>query len=901
MAGAIRRSVRNLQKLAVSQNSGEQNYDIYKRDYSLNMSKAMKKKVRACDAEYKVKTTNRGGNQIIEFSAAMYELYRSSLIEHFEALQSRDSANLKIECKDITEKSSLCVESVIRVFDRDDLNPKYTINLYHTKSKVMVNGREVTSFSAEHSKIAESILTSENVNMLDQELRINIIDGLKSIESNCIKSRSTKLKDGTKQTRNNQNLVINSADAGKSEPVQDQSPRVISQIDNSQNMQSNEEQNEICPMCEIGVEYGICCDLCLKWYHFQCESLDDNAIENFQDADVQYFCISCTYDNQCETLNDSILYTQNGVTEAGEETYPKTLDRSTDHPSPQTYLKSPYVSNEDGSNDLHPLNITEGPASSMNTELTCIPNEKCATKGSRHKPRGKSQGTQKSSSLMMAEASRDAGSYSNEAIDKVFADNITDKVIDGHHNRTKSLNVQSKALPNPNLNHKESQKQQVNVSRAENNQNCDGTGLDSSQDNSSRGLTDSGGGTYNKNGKQTSKQNKRTEKSKLKEGEQEEQLKLARSLISNLERKVGELENTIGILRQSQFMGSCANNQSNVHVQAEQAGNIPTQGSIPNMGVPAPNVERDLLSLKENLKRYEVEHMTKMNYIEQTLQLQNNLNVMLTLGNVGQRYINPYNANGIGPWPGGSQGMYGNYPYLAHAFPYQGFLSAPQNPVFPNMYPPNTVPTPFHGLNMQNYCTPQMAPMMNNPMMGGYPIFYRAQHPFPSTVGLDQGRYGSSNGAGGSSGGREPNQTRGEQHRNHRGDTRQKQPETASMDASRHSIQAQNMAIDVDDNATRNKDMSKHAQKVITKSTTSQVMECNEDLGSIDHSLSSNRTQDLPEHNPIEAVSLGEGTSPIGLPQESNKKEAECKERKQEKPFLGAGRASEKTAKRRSL
>ena len=164
MAGAIRRSVRNLQKLAVSQNSRAQNDDIYKRDYSLNMSKAMKKKVTACNAEYKDKTTNRGGNQIIEFSAAMYELYRSSLIEHFEALQSHDSANLKIECKDITEKGSLCVESVIRVFDRDDLNPKYTINLYHTKSKVMVNGREVTSFSAEHSK---SILTSENVNMLD--------------------------------------------------------------------------------------------------------------------------------------------------------------------------------------------------------------------------------------------------------------------------------------------------------------------------------------------------------------------------------------------------------------------------------------------------------------------------------------------------------------------------------------------------------------------------------------------------------------------------------------------------------------------------------------------------------------------------------------------------------------
>ena len=111
------------------------------------------------------------------------------------------STNLKIEYTDITEESSLCVESVIRVFDRDDLNPKCTINLYHTKSKVMVNGREVTSFSAEHSKITQSILTSENVNMLDQKLRINIVDGLKSIRSNCVKSRSTKLKMGQHKLR----------------------------------------------------------------------------------------------------------------------------------------------------------------------------------------------------------------------------------------------------------------------------------------------------------------------------------------------------------------------------------------------------------------------------------------------------------------------------------------------------------------------------------------------------------------------------------------------------------------------------------------------------------------------------------------------------------------------------
>ena len=51
------------------------------------------------------------------------------------------------------------------------------------------------------------------------------------------------------------------------------------------------------------------------------------------------------------------------------------------------------------------------------------------------------------------------------------------------------------------------------------------------------------------------KQSKKGDKSKLKEIEREEQLKLARSLINNLERKVNELENSNRILRRDYFMG----------------------------------------------------------------------------------------------------------------------------------------------------------------------------------------------------------------------------------------------------------------------------------------------------------------------------------------------------------
>ena len=95
MGENIRRSARNLQRLA-TESPDDKNEDIYKRDYTLNMGKALKKKLSACDLEYKVKSSNRGGNQIFNFSAAMYELYRATLVDHFEILQS-NSTNMKIE------------------------------------------------------------------------------------------------------------------------------------------------------------------------------------------------------------------------------------------------------------------------------------------------------------------------------------------------------------------------------------------------------------------------------------------------------------------------------------------------------------------------------------------------------------------------------------------------------------------------------------------------------------------------------------------------------------------------------------------------------------------------------------------------------------------------------------
>ena len=46
--------------------------------------------------------------------------------------------------------------------------------MYHTKSKLMVNGREAQKFNQEHSRITNLVLQNENVNQLDKD-HINLL------------------------------------------------------------------------------------------------------------------------------------------------------------------------------------------------------------------------------------------------------------------------------------------------------------------------------------------------------------------------------------------------------------------------------------------------------------------------------------------------------------------------------------------------------------------------------------------------------------------------------------------------------------------------------------------------------------------------------------------------------
>ncbi|MEW8547355.1 MAG: hypothetical protein AB2693_27925, partial [Candidatus Thiodiazotropha sp.] len=186
-----RRSTRNLRQHELQAQSGDTSDEDTCRDYDLNYDKAIKKKAKACNVEYSVRGGVKGENHVFSFSTAMYELYRDNLIEHLRGLNDNPDANIKVQCKDISEKSGMVVESQLKVYQRaqnggSKLN--YTINLYHTNNRMMVNGKMASRFNTEHLRITEQILAREQVSILNQAMSAQIQDELKSI----IVSRSQK-------------------------------------------------------------------------------------------------------------------------------------------------------------------------------------------------------------------------------------------------------------------------------------------------------------------------------------------------------------------------------------------------------------------------------------------------------------------------------------------------------------------------------------------------------------------------------------------------------------------------------------------------------------------------------------------------------------------------------------
>ena len=301
--------------------------EIVNRDYVLDRKRALEKKMISCLSDVKVSYTLKEQNHIYCMSTAMYELYKSETIGYYQSRVDDDRHKFKVKVTNITDSSNAHVETQIKVHQKTSRgcgHVKFTVNLYHTTNRVMVNGKNTDLFLKDHELIVKSILRKEEVESLDRKIFAAVKSELNQI--NC-ESRSVPCPSkGSKKTVN--------GSIGYNESIKSNGHQAEMQIVNlteSADEDSVAEALDYCPWCKERVGDGICCDQCLQWYHFNCENLSEPDFDNIQ-SDQPFFCKSCQLENST-LLSESLIQgdLRNDEADLKEASPDTTLGRSDTH------------------------------------------------------------------------------------------------------------------------------------------------------------------------------------------------------------------------------------------------------------------------------------------------------------------------------------------------------------------------------------------------------------------------------------------------------------------------------------------------------------------------------------------------------------------------------------------
>ena len=101
-----------------------------RRQYVLNRDRAWKKKLDATEID-ELSISMTGGGLRMFMTSGMFELFRLASKEYFAEFNSK--------CTMVKDQRDNVVETQFRVYTGENMH--YTINMYHTKSSLLVNGK----------------------------------------------------------------------------------------------------------------------------------------------------------------------------------------------------------------------------------------------------------------------------------------------------------------------------------------------------------------------------------------------------------------------------------------------------------------------------------------------------------------------------------------------------------------------------------------------------------------------------------------------------------------------------------------------------------------------------------------------------------------------------------------
>lgn len=142
--------------------------DVTQNDYVLNIEKSLEKKLIAAKRIRNWAYEYTGGGMVIEADTATYELFKTVAIYYYNTYPSINGKAHTTTTTDNTSQS--VVQLTVRVLDQNPQNNGYTINMYCTTSKIMVNGKNINKFIQEdlgsiHALIEDTLKSNKNTDI----------------------------------------------------------------------------------------------------------------------------------------------------------------------------------------------------------------------------------------------------------------------------------------------------------------------------------------------------------------------------------------------------------------------------------------------------------------------------------------------------------------------------------------------------------------------------------------------------------------------------------------------------------------------------------------------------------------------------------------------------------------
>lgn len=364
-----------------SQRVRGRNLQTERKNYTLNTKTTIQKKIEACNLTQKITYHEKTGNHIFQMQPNTYSIYTNHICQHYTQRSEDSTYPHMVTITDRDDQTGSEVETKIQINNKTSTNRKgclrFSIMMYHTTSKIMVNGKHGHLFFNDNEHIINNIRADPEYRGANAAIRQQLeaelqaihdlnrttyepqqtvlsnneptVNHTSDVEPGPSASNSTLPTQEQPTTTNidtgaiahntlrisNRGAKSNSNDNATADSHNPEEDGTEHRTDNTDDGHSREEDQSnstpatytvwLCPICGKQAETNVIeCSKCLNWLHYKCEKMTvstyrTHAISN----DLEYNCKSCKCMKEMNELTE--LY------QRGDEVEESSIDTTTNN------------------------------------------------------------------------------------------------------------------------------------------------------------------------------------------------------------------------------------------------------------------------------------------------------------------------------------------------------------------------------------------------------------------------------------------------------------------------------------------------------------------------------------------------------------------------------------------